>query len=52
MKKGFIARSTYMDMLNILVVIAGGCITVAGLLALVVCIGALFFETEEVDYED
>jgi len=39
-------------MLNLLTVIAGGCITVAGLLALVVCIGAIFFDTEEVDYED
>lgn len=41
-----------MDVLNILIVVAGSCITIVGLLAVVVCIGALFFDTEEIDYED
>jgi hypothetical protein len=41
-----------MNVLNILIVVAGSCITLVGLLAVIVCIGALFFDSEEIDYDD
>lgn len=41
-----------MEVLNLFIKLAGGCVAVIAMLAVLIGIGAIFFESKDFDYED